>query len=100
MSTSFEEKDRPIFPNQRASTGIPLTTQPVTKTKSYSADFHCSWGLIPITFKCDGTDNCGDNSDEENCENFARTSTVVPLNTQPAISTTPISTKDFMLIYC
>ena len=67
MSTSFEEKDGPIFPNQRASTGIPLKTQPVTKTKSYSADFHCSWGLIPITFKCDGTDNCGDNSDEENC---------------------------------
>ena len=29
--------------------------------------FPCSWGDIPITLQCDGTNNCGDNSDEENC---------------------------------
>ena len=29
--------------------------------------FQCSWGDIPITFQCDGINNCGDNSDEENC---------------------------------
>ena len=29
--------------------------------------FQCSWGDIPITFQCDGNNNCGDNSDEENC---------------------------------
>ena len=29
--------------------------------------FMCSWGPIPITFKCDGNNNCGDNADEENC---------------------------------
>ena len=29
--------------------------------------FPCSWGDIPITLRCDGTNNCGDNSDEENC---------------------------------
>ena len=99
VSTSFEEKDRPYFPNQKVSTGIPLKTQPVTTTKSYSADFHCSWGLIPITFKCDGIDNCGDNSDEKNCENFEKTSTVVQLNTLLELSTAPISTKEFMLVY-
>ena len=30
--------------------------------------FQCSWGKIPITLRCDGTNNCGDNSDEESCE--------------------------------
>jgi len=30
--------------------------------------FQCSWGNIPITLRCDGTNNCGDNSDEESCE--------------------------------
>ena len=30
--------------------------------------FMCSWGPIPITFKCDGNNNCGDNADEENCK--------------------------------
>ena len=29
--------------------------------------FQCSWGDIPIAFQCDGNNNCGDNSDEENC---------------------------------
>ena len=29
--------------------------------------FKCSWGNIPIFLQCDGTNNCGDNSDEENC---------------------------------
>ena len=29
--------------------------------------FPCSWGDIPLTLQCDGTNNCGDNSDEENC---------------------------------
>jgi len=29
--------------------------------------FQCSWGSIPISLRCDGTNNCGDNSDEEGC---------------------------------
>merc|ERR1712008_465299 len=29
--------------------------------------FKCSWGNIPIFLQCDGTNNCGDNSDEEDC---------------------------------
>ena len=28
----------------------------------------CSWGPLPIVLRCDGVDNCGDNTDEENCE--------------------------------
>ena len=35
--------------------------------ESFSGDFQCSWGPIPISRKCDGVNNCGDNSDEENC---------------------------------
>ena len=30
--------------------------------------FMCSWGPLPIVLRCDGVDNCGDNTDEENCE--------------------------------
>ena len=66
---------------------------------STSAIFQCSWGVIPKSFICNGINNCGDNSDEENCENFVKTSTVIPLAKQPAISTTPISSKAFMLVY-
>ena len=43
--------------------------------------------------RCDQIIDCNDNSDEKNCESFERTSTVIPLNKQPALSTTPISTK-------
>ena len=60
---------------------------------STSNTFQCSWGVIPKTLICNGINNCGDNSDEENCENFAKTSTIKPLETQPAISTRPLSTS-------
>ena len=40
--------------------------------KLFSGDFECSWGPIPISKKCDGTNNCGDNSDEENCITITR----------------------------
>merc|ERR1712126_215566 len=34
-----------------------------------AGDFQCAGGWsLPISFKCDGQDNCGDNSDEENCQ--------------------------------
>ena len=41
--------------------------------------FQCSWGNIPITLRCDGTNNCGDNSDEESCEkgNINETSFII-----------------------
>ena len=66
---------------------------------SKSNIFQCSWGEIPKTLLCNNVNNCGDNSDEENCENFEKTSTVIPLKTQPAISTSPISTKG-CLLFC
>ena len=59
---------------------------------SKSNIFQCSWGEIPKTLLCNNVNNCGDNSDEENCENFEKTSTVIPLKTQPTISTIPLST--------
>ena len=31
--------------------------------------FQCPWGFqIPMFLRCDGNNNCGDNADEENCE--------------------------------
>merc|ERR1711971_439355 len=42
---------------------------PIDQVGDKDADFfQCSWGKIPITLRCDGTNNCGDNSDEESCE--------------------------------
>ena len=29
--------------------------------------FQCPWGQIPFSLRCDGTNNCGDNSDEDGC---------------------------------
>lgn len=29
--------------------------------------FQCTWGPIPADLRCDGNNNCGDNSDEINC---------------------------------
>ena len=40
----------------------------------FTAVFMCSWGPIPIAFRCDGHDNCGDNADEENCEKSSESS--------------------------
>ena len=65
-----------LFKVQRVQIFIDLPTRSNTNLFIFSitdkkADvFSCSWGDIPIDLQCNGINNCGDNSDEEDCISF------------------------------
>ena len=65
---------------------------------SFADTFQCQEGFsLPISLKCDGIDNCGDNSDEEKCSDSSNTTqsttTTAKFTTGKAWITEPLNSE-------